>query len=103
MYTGISLEITSPIAERAKSGYSKIPILMPTEILIQAAGSSKSETGFRKIAKKSNFPISLNNTIPTFIPRRMANIKGSTKKSPERTLNRRDIEFKENMKKKIFG
>jgi hypothetical protein len=75
---------------------------MPIERLIQAAGSSNKEIGFKKINKKFNLPVSFKLIMPKFIPRRRANIKGNKKKKPEIRLANKEIELRKKIKKKIF-
>ena len=79
-----------------------MPIFIPKDKLIQAAGNSKSETGFKKITARFNLPVSFSIIIPIFIPNSTANIKGNIIKNPEITFTNRDKEFSKNIVKNIL-
>lgn len=82
--------------------YDKIPIFIPKDRLIQAAGNSKTETGFKKRTIKFNLFVCSKIIIPIFIPNNTANIKGNIIKNPEITFTNKDKEFDKNIVKNIL-
>ena len=79
-----------------------MPIFIPKDRLIQAAGNSKTETGFKKRTIRFNFFVCSKIIIPMFIPNKMANTKGNIIKNPEITFTNKDKEFNKNIVKNIL-
>jgi hypothetical protein len=68
---------------------------MPRERLIQAAGSSKRETGFRIRGKSRNFPTSFKQMTAIWTPRRKEKRGERIMNNPETRLQKRERELSE--------